>query len=108
MKIQMISDFCAQNSVDYAMLGGSSKVAAIILTYPFQVIRARLQQQPNKEGAPRYIDSWHVMKETARFEGFRGFYKGITPNLLKNVPASSITFIMYENVLKLLKLARMD
>uniref|UniRef100_A0A2P2J464 Folate transporter 1ic isoform X2 n=1 Tax=Rhizophora mucronata TaxID=61149 RepID=A0A2P2J464_RHIMU len=96
------------NSVDYAMLGGSSKVAAIILTYPFQVIRARLQQQPNKEGAPRYIDSWHVMKETARFEGFRGFYKGITPNLLKNVPASSITFIMYENVLKLLKLARMD
>lgn len=43
---------------------------------------------------------------SCRFEGVRGFYKGITPNLLKNVPASSITFIVYENVLKLLKLAR--
>ncbi|AET03859.2 putative mitochondrial carrier protein [Medicago truncatula] len=94
------------NSVDYAVLGATSKVAAILLTYPFQVIRSRLQQRPGGDGIHRYMDSWHVVKETARFEGVRGFYKGITPNLLKNVPASSITFIVYENVLKLLKLAR--
>ncbi|KAI5418475.1 Folate transporter 1 [Lathyrus oleraceus] len=31
------------NSVDYAVLGATSKVAAILLTYPFQVIRSRLQ-----------------------------------------------------------------
>ncbi|GLT82713.1 hypothetical protein SLE2022_010710 [Rubroshorea leprosula] len=94
------------NSVDYALLGGSSKIAAILFTYPVQVIRARLQQRPNNEGIPRYMDSWHVVKETARFEGFRGFYKGITANLLKNVPASSITFIVYENVLNLLRLVK--
>ncbi|KAL5063731.1 hypothetical protein RYX36_025468 [Vicia faba] len=94
------------NSVDYAVLGATSKVAAILLTYPFQVIRSRLQQRPGGNGIPRYMDSWHVVKETARFESVRGFYKGITPNLLKNVPASSITFIVYENVIKLLKLAR--
>ncbi|CAN8277680.1 unnamed protein product [Cochlearia groenlandica] len=92
------------NSADYAALGGSSKVAAVLLTYPFQVIRARLQQRPpSTNGTPRYIDSLHVIRETARFEGFRGFYRGLTANLLKNVPASSITFIVYENVLKLLK-----
>ncbi|XP_057420855.1 folate transporter 1, chloroplastic isoform X1 [Lotus japonicus] len=96
------------NSVDYAVLGASSKIAAILLSYPFQVIRSRLQQRPGGDGVPRYIDSWHVVKETARFEGVRGFYKGITPNLLKNAPASSITFIVYENVLKLLKLARKE
>ncbi|KAG6700928.1 hypothetical protein I3842_08G137900 [Carya illinoinensis] len=93
-------------SVDYAILGASSKIAAILLTYPFQVIRARLQQRPSSEGIPRYMDSWHVVKETVRFEGVKGFYKGITPNLLKNVPAASITFIVYENVLKLLKMTR--
>ncbi|KAG2284665.1 hypothetical protein Bca52824_055885 [Brassica carinata] len=91
------------NSADYAALGGSSKVAAVLLTYPFQVIRARLQQRPSTNGIPRYIDSLHVIRETARFEGLRGFYRGLTANLLKNVPASSITFIVYENVLKLLK-----
>ncbi|XP_023543244.1 folate transporter 1, chloroplastic-like isoform X2 [Cucurbita pepo subsp. pepo] len=94
------------NSVDYAVLGGSSKIAAMLLTYPFQVIRARLQQRPGNDGTPRYMDSFHVLKETARFEGIRGFYRGITPNLLKNVPAASITFVVYENVLKLLKLTR--
>ncbi|GMI94044.1 folate transporter 1 [Hibiscus trionum] len=94
------------NSFDYAVLGGSSKIAAILITYPFQVIRTRTQQRPTDEGIPRYMNSWHVVKETARFEGLRGFYKGITPNLLKNVPASSITFIVYENVLKLLRPTR--
>ncbi|KAI8542558.1 hypothetical protein RHMOL_Rhmol08G0146800 [Rhododendron molle] len=94
------------NTIDYATLGASSKVAAILLTYPFQVIRSRLQQRPSKGGIPMYMDSWHVVKETARFEGFRGFYRGITPNMLKNVPAASITFIVYENVLNMLKYAR--
>nr|XP_023888798.1 folate transporter 1, chloroplastic isoform X1 [Quercus suber]POE65748.1 folate transporter 1, chloroplastic [Quercus suber] len=100
------SDDKLLNSVDYAVLGASSKIAAVLLTYPFQVVRARLQQRPSSDGIPRYMDSWHVVKETARFEGVQGFYNGITPNLLKNVPAASITFIVYENVLNLLKMAR--
>ncbi|KAL6552243.1 hypothetical protein OROGR_008397 [Orobanche gracilis] len=94
------------DSFDYAVLGASSKLAAVALTYPSQVIRARLQQRPNTEGIPRYMDSLHVVKETARFEGLRGFYKGITANVLKNAPAASVTFIVYENVLNMLKLAR--
>ncbi|XP_027179544.1 folate transporter 1, chloroplastic isoform X1 [Coffea eugenioides] len=94
------------DSIDYAALGATSKLAAIVSTYPFQVIRSRLQQRPSTDGIPRYMDSWHVMKQTARYEGLRGFYKGITANVLKNVPAASITFIVYENVLNMLKLAK--
>lgn len=92
------------SSFDYATVGASSKFAAILLTYPYQVIRARLQQRPGSDGIPKYSDSWHVVKETARFEGIRGFYRGLTSNLLKNLPAASITFVVYENVLSLLKL----
>ncbi|KAK6150608.1 hypothetical protein DH2020_015540 [Rehmannia glutinosa] len=94
------------DSFDYAILGAASKLAAVVLTYPFQVIRARLQQRPSIEGIPRYMDSLHVVRETVRFEGIRGFYKGITANVLKNAPAASVTFIVYENVLNMLKLAR--
>ncbi|CAI0392452.1 unnamed protein product [Linum tenue] len=124
-----------QNTVDYAVLGGSSKLSAILLTHPFQVVRARMQvttfQRPGADGTPRYLDSWHVVKESFRdsdfspdhyliqifhsahvgnhrYEGFRAFYKGITPTILKSVPTSSITFLVYENVLKLLKLASRD
>ncbi|CAJ1942471.1 unnamed protein product [Sphenostylis stenocarpa] len=94
------------NSAYYAVLGATSKLAAILLTYPFQVIRTRLQQRPSDDGVPRYMGTWHVVKETARFEGVRGYYKGITANLLRNAPASSIIFIVYENVLKYLKPSR--
>uniref|UniRef100_A0A453HBK9 Mitochondrial folate transporter/carrier n=1 Tax=Aegilops tauschii subsp. strangulata TaxID=200361 RepID=A0A453HBK9_AEGTS len=91
------------NSVDYAALGAGSKLSAILLTYPYQVIRARLQQRPGSDGIPKYSDSWHVVKETARYEGVRGFYRGITSNLLKNLPAASVTFVVYENVIKLFR-----
>ncbi|KAH1113369.1 hypothetical protein J1N35_006747 [Gossypium stocksii] len=97
------SNLLVKNSFDYAVLGGSSKIAAILVTYPFQVCILIIGQQPSDEGIPRYTNSWHVVKETAWFEGFHGFYKGINPNLLRHVPASSITFIVYENVLKFLK-----
>ncbi|OEL31168.1 hypothetical protein BAE44_0007812 [Dichanthelium oligosanthes] len=53
------------NSIDFAALGAGSKVAAILLTYPYQVIRARLQQRPGSDGTPKYSNSWHVVKETA-------------------------------------------
>ncbi|KAL9991996.1 putative mitochondrial carrier protein [Helianthus debilis subsp. tardiflorus] len=93
-------------TVDYATLGASSKLAAILVTYPFQVIRARLQQRPSTDGVPRYTNIWHATERTARLEGVKGFYRGITPNLLKNLPAASITFIVYENVLNLLQRTR--
>uniref|UniRef100_A0A453HBT6 ADP,ATP carrier protein n=1 Tax=Aegilops tauschii subsp. strangulata TaxID=200361 RepID=A0A453HBT6_AEGTS len=38
-----------------------------------------------------------------RYEGVRGFYRGITSNLLKNLPAASVTFVVYENVIKLFR-----
>ncbi|XP_057862445.2 folate transporter 1, chloroplastic isoform X4 [Cryptomeria japonica] len=90
-------------SADYVAMGAFSKIFAALSTYPYQVIRARVQQRPNSEGVPKYRDSYHALTETLRFEGIRGLYKGIVPNLLRNVPASSITFLVYENVLKFFK-----
>lgn len=33
-----------------------------------------------------------------RYEGWVGFYKGLTPNLLRVIPATAVTFVVYENV----------
>jgi hypothetical protein len=33
-----------------------------------------------------------------RNEGVSGYYKGLVPNLLRVVPATAITFVIYENV----------
>ncbi|CAA6668116.1 unnamed protein product [Spirodela intermedia] len=67
--------------------------------YPLQVIRTRMQAQPtNAEAA--YTGMGDVFWRTYRKEGFRGFYKGIFPNLLKVVPAASITYLVYESMKK--------
>lgn len=34
----------------------------------------------------------------SRYEGIKGYYKGIIPNLLKVTPATAITFVVYETV----------
>ncbi|CAI8005608.1 Mitochondrial folate transporter/carrier [Geodia barretti] len=77
----------------YIAMAASSKVVAVTATYPYQVIRARLQDQEQ-----RYSGLRDTIWRTYRHEGVRGFYKGITANLAKVVPAVSITFVVYENV----------
>ncbi|RLN12044.1 calcium-binding mitochondrial carrier protein SCaMC-3-like [Panicum miliaceum] len=71
--------------------------------YPLQVIRTRLQaQQANSEAAYRGMSD--VFWRTLQHEGIFGFYKGILPNLLKVVPAASITYLVYEAMKKNLSL----
>lgn len=41
---------------------------------------------------------------TLQHEGFRGFYRGIFPNMLKVVPSASITYLVYETMKKSLNL----
>lgn len=49
-----------------------------------------------------YQSALDVVKLTWRGEGVRGFYKGLGPALLRTLPQSAVTLVVYENVLKLL------
>ncbi|KAK9272735.1 hypothetical protein L1049_003112 [Liquidambar formosana] len=71
--------------------------------YPLQVIRTRLQAQRSNT-ATAYKGMSDVFWRTLQHEGFRGFYKGIFPNLLKVVPSASITYMVYESMKKNLDL----
>jgi solute carrier family 25 phosphate transporter 23/24/25/41 len=39
-----------------------------------------------------------AFRRTYRHEGWRGFYKGWLPNMLKVVPSASITYLVYEDM----------
>ena len=73
--------------------------------YP-QVIKSRLQQRGTAEevqaGASRYRGTWHCTITIARKEGARGFFKGCVAHAVRAAPASAITFVVYEEVLKAL------
>ncbi|CAM4696099.1 unnamed protein product [Leuciscus chuanchicus] len=85
------------NPLEYITMAALSKIFAVATTYPYQVVRARLQDQHNT-----YDGLVDVVRRTWRNEGVLGFYKGMVPNLIRVTPACCITFVVYENVSRFL------
>lgn len=81
------------STAEYISVAALSKIFAVAATYPYQVVRARLQDQHVSYGGVT-----DVITKTWRKEGIGGFYKGIAPNLIRVTPACCITFVVYENV----------
>lgn len=77
-----------------------SKITAASVTYPHETIRTRLQI--NKGHNRKDLTIYSVIKDIFKVEGFKGFYSGIRANIVRAVPASIITFMTFENALKML------
>ncbi|KAB2072962.1 hypothetical protein ES319_A07G052600v1 [Gossypium barbadense] len=83
--------------------GAISGALGATCIYPLQVIRTRMQAQRTTSDTV-YNGISDVFWRTYRKEGYRGFYKGLIPTLLKVVPAASISYLVYEAMKKRLKL----
>ncbi|XP_033116227.1 mitochondrial folate transporter/carrier-like [Anneissia japonica] len=87
-----------QNPLEYIAFAALSKMFAVVTTYPYQVVRSRLQDRHTT-----YSGTLDAIRTTYRNESWRGFYKGMLPNILRVTPACCITFVVYENMTYYLK-----
>ncbi|KAL9084326.1 MAG: hypothetical protein Q9159_005285 [Coniocarpon cinnabarinum] len=94
----------APGSVLTAAIGGFSGAFGASLVYPINLLRTRLQTQGTKEHPRTYNGIVDCTRQTVKGEGVHGLFKGITPNLIKVVPAVSITYVVYEGSKKVLAL----
>ncbi|ODH46035.1 hypothetical protein GX48_07879 [Paracoccidioides brasiliensis] len=83
------------SNVDYLLTSSASKVFAGCVTYPYQVLKARLQTY-DTVGAYKGVTD--AIRQIWLQEGVWGFYKGLGPNLLRVLPSTWVTFLVYENV----------
>lgn len=73
-----------------AAIGGFSGALGASLVYPVNLLRTRLQTQGTVAHTRTYTGVVDCFRQTTKLEGYRGLFKGLTPNLLKVVPAVSI------------------
>lgn len=89
-------------SVDVLVASGLAKFSACMIAYPHELIRTRLREQKNVIGGDAlqrpvaYKGLAHCAATILRQEGFRGFYAGLGPHLLRVVPNTAIMFIVFE------------
>ncbi|WFD24544.1 Pyrimidine nucleotide transporter, mitochondrial [Malassezia equina] len=79
---------------------GTAKMIATIITYPHEVIRTRLRQEP-AHGVRKYRHLVQTFRVVLREEGVAAFYGGLSAHLMRVIPNAVVTFSIYELVLRL-------
>lgn len=72
------------SNLDYLLLSATSKIFAGSITYPYQVLRVRLQAY---DADRAYRGVWDAIVQTWRNEGIKGFYRGY-------VLAADVSFVL--------------
>ncbi|KAI1172939.1 mitochondrial carrier domain-containing protein [Nemania sp. FL0916] len=89
-----------QHWISTSGAAGSAKLAAVLVTYPHEVIRTRLRQAPMENGQAKYTGLIHCFRSIAHHEGWVGLYGGFIPHVLRSIPSAVITLGVYEFVLR--------
>ncbi|XP_047221031.1 calcium-binding mitochondrial carrier protein SCaMC-1 isoform X3 [Girardinichthys multiradiatus] len=75
--------------------GAVSSTCGMLASYPLALIRTRMQAQASLKGAPK-LSMLSLLHNIVTQEGLAGLYRGISPNLLKIIPAVSVSYVVYE------------
>jgi solute carrier family 25 phosphate transporter 23/24/25/41 len=80
--------------------GATSSTCGAVFAYPLQTVRTRLQAQGMANHfelqSVRYHGMLDCFSKTVATDGVAGLYRGLLPNLLKVLPAVSISWAVFE------------
>ncbi|EDV27352.1 Peroxisomal membrane protein PMP34 [Trichoplax sp. H2] len=82
------------------LMGAISKAIATVLTYPIQIVQARLRHNASvDDNSKRRRTVINIFREILRHEGFRGLFKGLETKLLQTVLSAALMFTIYEKII---------
>lgn len=74
------------------------------IAYPLDLVRRRMQVQDMLPGADKYYGMSDGFRRIWRNEGIVGFYRGLIPNYAKVIPSISLSFVVYEELRRAMKI----
>lgn len=83
--------------VEFMMAGAVSKTCASCIAYPHEVARTRLREEGTK-----YKSFFQTLATVAHEEGARGLYRGLSTQLIRQIPNTAIMMATYEAVVYVL------
>ncbi|XP_014249194.1 mitochondrial carrier protein Rim2 [Cimex lectularius] len=87
----------SRDFVEFMMAGACSKTVASCIAYPHEVARTRLREEGNK-----YNKFWQTLGLVYKEEGYRGVYRGLATQLVRQIPNTAIMMSTYEAVVYIL------
>ncbi|KAJ2233067.1 Mitochondrial carrier protein ymc2 [Coemansia sp. RSA 485] len=84
------------------LFGAAAGFAMWLTSYPIDVIKSKMQTDGFAGSARKYSGTVDCAKQVMAQEGFKGFFRGITPCLLRAAPANAATFIGFEMAMRVL------
>ncbi|CAG9773145.1 unnamed protein product [Ceutorhynchus assimilis] len=87
----------SKDFLEFMVAGAISKTIASCIAYPHEVARTRLREEGN-----RYTGFWQTLHLVLKEEGIRGCYRGLTTQLVRQIPNTAIMMATYEAVVYIL------
>jgi solute carrier family 25 protein 16 len=86
--------------------GSIAGITAVLCTYPLDFIRTRLAYQTKDEVI--YDGIKDAFRKVYTLDGFKGFYRGITPSIAGMIPYAGISFYTFETLKRNILFSRLD
>ncbi len=96
--LQRLQDIKELPGYQSAVIGLISGAMGPLVNNPIDIVKTRIQKTPNPEGLSGWARFTDVNGSILRNEGWRAFYKGVTPRVLRVAPGQAVTFAVYERV----------
>lgn len=78
--------------------GGLASIVALTITYPTDLMRRRMQLQGYDKSVPIYNNNFDCIRKIYKYEGIRGFYRGLHANYVKSFGQWSFYFYILDKM----------
>ena len=91
----------ADGTRTHLMASTCAGIVSTLIVNPLDVVKSRMMQSSNipKSGCTtliNYTSDWDCVKQTYKFEGVRGFYKGLLPCFMRQCPQVILMWMIFE------------